>query len=98
MYRNIRNIDHTKLSQDISKKKQAIGEVDSLKDKVEVYNEMLVKILDKHAPLKTKTVKLVPRSPWFDSEYRNLRSIRRKAEKQYKRSNLPEHLENYKSL
>ena len=97
-YRNIRNIDHTKLYQDISMKKQAIGEVDSLKDKVEVYNEMLVKILDKHAPLKTKTVKLVPRSPWFDSEYRNLRSIRRKAEKQYKRSNLPEHLENYKSL
>ena len=46
-------------------------------------------LLDKHAPLITKTIKVVPNAPWFDDEYKQLRKSRRKAEKKYKRSKLP---------
>ena len=37
------------------------------------YNSALTKVLDLHAPLITKTIKDVPRAPWFDREYSDLR-------------------------
>ena len=43
-------------------------------------------IIDKHAPVRSKTVKVVPRAPWFDTEYATLRRHRRKAEKKYRRT------------
>ena len=59
-------------------------------DKVEFYNTQLSNLLDKHAPLKKRTAKVVPHAPWFDSEYIDLRKKRRKAEKRYKRTKSPE--------
>ena len=44
--------------------------------------------MQEHAPLKKKKVKIIQSAPWFDSEYNNLRKLRRKAEKHYKRSKL----------
>ena len=38
-------------------------------------------ILDMHAPLKEKTISFMEHAPWFDSEYKDLRKLRRKAEK-----------------
>ena len=38
-------------------------------------------ILDQHAPLKKKTISFMEHAPWFDSEYKDLRKLRRKAEK-----------------
>ena len=38
-------------------------------------------ILDQHAPLKEKTISFMEHAPWFDSEYKDLRKLRRKAEK-----------------
>ena len=46
-------------------------------------------LIDTHAPIKTKTIKVVPNGPWFDTEYQELRKLRRKAEKKYKKSKLP---------
>ena len=43
-------------------------------------------LLDKHAPAKTKEIKLVKKSPWFDEEYVALRKRRRKAEKRFRKS------------
>ena len=50
------------------------------------YNNQLKSLLDQHAPLKTKTVKIVPRAPWLDTDYKEMRKKRRKAEKKYKHS------------
>ena len=55
------------------------------------YNNILTHVVDTHAPLVNKTIKVVPHAPWFDSEYRELRSRRRKAEKLYRRSKLSVH-------
>ncbi|KAL5250710.1 hypothetical protein ACHWQZ_G016441 [Mnemiopsis leidyi] len=38
-------------------------------------------ILDQHAPLKEKIISFMEHAPWFDSEYKDLRKLRRKAEK-----------------
>ena len=48
--------------------------------------------------MKTTSVKIIPNAPWFDGEYGNLRKMRRKAEKQFKRSGLSADKENYKRL
>ena len=50
------------------------------------YNKVILGIIDKHAPVRSKTVKVVLRAPWFDTEYVTLRRHRRKAEKKYRRT------------
>ena len=55
------------------------------------YNAALANVLDLHAPLITKTIKDVPRAPWFDREYSDLRRKRRKAEKQFRQTKLMVH-------
>ena len=42
--------------------------------------------LDKHAPLVSKVISYVPHAPWFDSEYKNQRKLRRKAERKKDKS------------
>ena len=58
---------------------------------VSSYNTALRAVLDVHAPLITKTIKDVPRAPWFDREYSDLRRKRRKAEKLYRKTKLMVH-------
>lgn len=45
------------------------------------YNQGLNKVLDKHAPVMTKSFVERPRIPWFDDELRSLKRKRRKAER-----------------
>ena len=63
-----------------------------------LYNEVLTHELNTSAPLKTKTINVVPDAPWFDFEYEDLRRLRRKAEKEYRRTGLAVHKENYQNL
>ena len=79
-YGNYKMIDMEKFKNEVkisldSSKHTNFGE------KITFYNDKLNEILNKYAPLKTKTVKIVPKAPWFDHEYRTLRKKRRKAEK-----------------
>ena len=87
-YRNYKTIDMEKFKNDVkvsldSSKHTNFGE------KITFYNDKLNEILNKYAPLKTKSVKIVPKAPWFDHEYRTLRKKRRKAEKKYLRTKKP---------
>ena len=56
--------------------------------KIDNYNYVLTEVVNKHAPIITKTIKVVPTAPWFDADYANLRKRRRKAEKKYRKSGL----------
>ena len=58
-------------------------------ESVTVYNKTMSALFKEHYPPKTKQIKIVPNAPWFDSEYRNLRKQRRKAEKRFKKTKLP---------
>ena len=46
----------------------------------EVYNQKLAEILDKHAPLKSKTLKITHIQPWFDDKIRMEKLLRRRLE------------------
>ena len=57
----------------------------SFGDKIINYNNQMRRLIDFHAPLKTRKVKIVPQSQWFDNEYKELRKsaekLKRKQEK-----------------
>ena len=53
----------------------------SLADKVERYNTELKGVLDRHAPVKTKTVKITYQNPWFNDKIKEEIRLRRKKEK-----------------
>jgi hypothetical protein len=55
-------------------------------------------VLNLHAPLVTKRISVVAKAPWFDKEYRQLRTVRRKAEKAWRKSKSEAHLHVYKDL
>jgi len=84
-FRNLKSIDIGKLKNDIvTTMSNSTGT--SFGEKISFYNENMSSILDKHAPLKSKTIKVVPKAPWFDGEYIDLRRKRRKAEQKYRQT------------
>ena len=52
------------------------------------YNTVRSHLVDKMAPLKTKTIKLVPDSTCFNEEYSEIRKLCRKTEEKYRKSGL----------
>ena len=95
-YRKLNDIDTEKLVEDITNS-FAITD-NSFGENITSYNEAMRRITDEHAPVITKTIKVVPNAPWFDSEYAELRKQRRRAEKLYKKTNLPDDKKKYIDL
>ena len=91
-YRKLNNIDMVAFRDDV---KRCLSDVTSHNDDDEAsvgeyvseYDRELSAVLNKHAPVVTKRVKIVENAPWFDDEYRQLRKRRRNAEKKFKRTN-----------
>lgn len=50
------------------------------------YNTRLSKVIDCHAPFKTKTVKVRPTVPWYNDEIKAAKRLRRKAERTWRRT------------
>ena len=84
-YRNLKGVDTTKFSEELLAKLQD-HDISSFGEKVNVYNSTVKDMVNDYAPLLTKTIKVVPNAPWFDSEYKIARRARRKAEKKFKRT------------
>ena len=56
-----------------------------MEDLIECYNSTLTDILEKHAPLKEKVVRLQPHAPWYNNEIQKAKRERRKWERKYKK-------------
>ena len=54
------------------------------------YNWELSSVLDKHAPLKSRMVTMRPAAPWFREEIKLERRVRRRLERRWRRTRLPE--------
>ena len=52
------------------------------------YDSVLLSIVDKHAPLRTKIITLRPNAPWYSEEIRKQKSTCRKLERRWRRSKL----------
>ena len=86
--RNTKRIDLQKYRNVISHGLAAGSSTSSFKDKINHYNTVCTAALDEQAPILTKWIRELNSAPWFDSEYKEARKMRRKAEKQMFKSGL----------
>ena len=93
-----KNVNLEEFSKDVSESLLALPQTVDLQEKITSYNTALAQIVNKHAPILSKTISVVPDAPWFDAEYANLRKLRRKAEKRYRKSHLDADKKVYQTL
>ena len=77
-YRNIKVVDSDTFAHEIMEKVNSI-ECDNFKGKVVNYNKVTAEVLEKHAPMKTRSVKIIPNAPWFDG---SMETLERREERQ----------------
>ena len=86
-YRNLKKIDHTKFSSDLS---DAIKDIHipgmSFNSAIDEVKNICQSLLDNHAPVIEKQITLVQNAKWFDAEYKLLRCQRRKSERKWRKS------------
>ena len=64
-----------------------------LEDLVDVYNDGLRQVLDRHAPSVTRRVRDRPSAPWMSEKVRTARRQRRRAERRWRKTRLTVHRE-----
>ena len=94
-YRHTKKVNWDKFKKDIETG-LTFSDTTPFEEGISEYKIVTSKVLDEHAPRKSRRVKVVNTAPWFDFEYVNLRKLRRKAERQYRRTGFLADKENYK--
>jgi len=87
-YRSLRSIDWSSLMEDLDFPSQP---------NLESFNKKVLEVINKHAPLKTKTIK-GRQNPWFNLSILDLCIERDKAKKRFNKTNGPIFLKKYKTL
>ena len=64
----------------------------NLSDLIDCYNSTLTNLLNKHAPLKSKTIRSKPPKPWFTPALNKLKSAKRRLERAWSKSHSSEDL------
>ena len=77
-------IDKASFASDLESICQDLLQIDDLNALAVQYNCRLLSLLDKHAPVTSKTLPVHPKVPWFSSNLTTLKRQRRKAEKHWR--------------
>jgi len=95
-FRDIKAVDKDTFSSDLNDVLDQFNVSETFENSVVSLDASIVNLLDVYAPLISKRVSVVDTAPWFDKEYRDLRKLRRQAEKKKNRSE--GHFLHYKEL
>ena len=85
--RNLRRIDPTRFQTDVSQVDSSLAECPD-RDLLEELNASLRNVLDRHAPLVTRTVTARLSAPWITDEVKAAKCNVRKAERRWRSSGL----------
>ncbi len=85
-FRCLKSINISKFKRDILTSPLVTRHHTHLSQLVDSYNNTLSSLLDKHAPLKTKTIRAKSPNPWFTPALSKLKSARRHLEKLWLRT------------
>ena len=88
VYRDIKNIDKTVFSDNLSLLTTSFTLSGCFRDSVKCLTQQCTELLDNQAPIVSKSIPFVTSAPWFDKEYRQLRTLRRKSEKRWRKTRL----------
>jgi len=83
-FRRINSIDIENFISDLSKSDLVLSPPSELTELVDCYNKTLTAILDKHAPVITKTIRSPKSNPWFTPALNVLKKTRRKLERHWR--------------
>lgn len=84
-FRNLKSIDPVEFSNDVLASQLYTDPKSRLEEVVEQYNTTMKALLDKHAPVITKTKRTHPVSPWFNEHVRSKKLECRKAERKWRK-------------
>ena len=96
-FRKIRSIDQDCLADNILGSEIITHPATELDGMVHQYNTTLRALLDKHAPLKTKTFPVRQMIPWYSDEIEDAKQQRRKLERLWRRTRLTVHRQMYQA-
>ena len=93
--RNIRGIDRCLLKDDVVSAFSDFPHCDDADFMTDCYNTTMKDILDRHAPLVTRSVNARPRAPWHNPSLRTAKQERRRAERKWRSTGLEVHRQIY---
>ena len=79
-YRKFKNINEIKFRKDLKDQLTECGTHEELEAKIDCYNRVILTTLDKHAPQKTKLVKVSHKQTWFSDRIKAEIRVRQKKE------------------
>ena len=88
IYRKLKNIDHSKFDQDLSDIVQQSTHLHnpSPEELISFYNDKLMKVMNQHAPLKTKLLTISHLQPWFNEKIKVEIILRRHKEQAFRQN------------
>jgi len=87
-YRKTTKIEIEQFKSDIEKSDLILSPSNDLTELVTQYNSTLKTLIEKHAPLTTKVIKIKPNSPWFNNDIKQAKVQRRRAERKWIKTKL----------
>ena len=82
--RKLKGIDMAELKTDFCNAFTVTTEATSVSNLTTLYNSQIIRILDKHAPSKTRTIIIRPDSRWFNDHIMHAKRLRRRYERRYR--------------
>lgn len=79
-YMNLRAIDIDILKEHFSKSDWIMTQCSKVGELLDIYTNELTKLIDKHAPICSKTITLLPQLPWFTDDLNSTKHQKRKLE------------------
>ena len=96
-YRKYTSINVDCLNDDLANSDLCENPLENLEELVMSYHNTLAAVLDKHAPLQTRTIVVWTRVPWYSEEIRHAKRERRRAERKWRSSKLDSDLTAFKA-
>ncbi|XP_062569146.1 uncharacterized protein LOC134231229 [Saccostrea cucullata] len=87
-YRKLKSIDVDLFKQDIDNIDWDNASSSNVDRMAQVYTDELTKLVDKHAPVQSKTITLRPQSPWFGDDLHSAKHLKRKLERKWRDTKL----------
>ena len=99
-YRKIKSINIESFIQDIknSQLNDCLSSDKDVNELATMYNTILGTLLEKHAPLKRKTITIHPKAPWYSIEIQAAKKTRRQAERKWNSTGLTIDEDHYRDL
>ena len=95
-YRKLKSVNHQQLDEDLQNAELGHESGDDIKRLVTQCNYQLTELVDMHAPMEKAKLVIKPRALWYTPSVAKAKRLRRKLERQWRRTKLTVHQQMFK--